>query len=93
MVKIKNIRTPDIKMDGLLWEIKSPKGSSSRTIETNLRCASKQSANIIIDLRRIKIDEIRAFSQIKKEIKFRKIIKNIIVIRKNYEIKILDTYR
>jgi len=87
-------RTPDIKMDDLLWEIKSPKGSSSRTIETNLRCASKQSKNIIIDLRRVKVDETRAMSQIKREIKFRKVIKNIIVIRKNLEvIQILDIKR
>ena len=90
---IKNTRTPDIKMDGLLWEIKSPKGSSSRTIETNLRNASKQSSNIIIDLRRVKIDEARAFSQINREFKFRKVIKRIIVIRKNYELKVLDIKR
>ncbi len=80
---IKNIRTPDIKMDGLFWEIKSPKGSSSRTIENNLRCALKQSKNIIIDLRRIKIDEARAISQIKEKFIKIKTIKNIIIIKKN----------
>ncbi len=87
---IKNTRTPDIKMDGLLWEIKSPKGSSSRTIENNLRCALRQSKNIIIDLRRIKIDEARAISQIRKQFNQTKIIKDIIIIRKNCEIKVLD---
>ena len=70
-------------MDGLLWEIKSPKGSSSRTIENNLRCALKQSKNIIIDLRRIKIDEIRAISQIKEKFTKIKTIKNIIIIKRN----------
>ena len=75
---IKNTRTPDIKMDGLFWEIKSPKGSSSRTIENNLRCALRQSKNIIIDLRRIKIDETRAISQIKEKfVKIKKIKNNI----------------
>ena len=92
--RVKFSRTPDIKMDGLLWEIKSPKGSSSRTIETNLRCASKQARNIIIDLRRIKIDEPRCISHIKREVNFRKVIKNIIIIRKNSEvIQILDIKR
>ncbi|MBO7611925.1 MAG: hypothetical protein J6T23_06935 [Elusimicrobia bacterium] len=80
---IKNTRTPDIKMDGLFWEIKSPKGSSSRTIENNLRCALRQSKNIIIDLRRIKIDETRAISQIKEKFVKIKKIKNIIIIKKN----------
>lgn len=81
--RVKFSRTPDIKMDGLLWEIKSPKGSSSRTIENNLRCALKQSKNIIIDLRRIKIDEIRAISQIKEKFTKIKTIKNIIIIKRN----------
>ena len=81
-------RTPDIKMDGLLWEIKSPKGSSNRTIENNLRCALRQSKNIIIDLRRIKIDETRAISQIKEKFRKIKTIKNILIIRKNSKISL-----
>ncbi len=32
-------RTPDIKMGGCFWEIKSPKGKSGRTIENNIRIA------------------------------------------------------
>ena len=74
--------------------LKSPKGNSSRTIETNLRCASKQAKNIIIDLRRTKIEETKAISQIIREFKLRNVIKNIIIIRKNSEIqKILDIKR
>ena len=83
---IKSTRTPDIKMDGILWEIKSPKGSSSRTIENNLRCALRQSKNIIIDLRRIKIDETKALSHIRKQFNHSKSIKNILIIRKNSKI-------
>ncbi len=48
----KGVKTPDIVMNGLNWEIKCPKGKSSRTIENNLRLALKQSPYIIIDLRR-----------------------------------------
>ncbi|MBR3628291.1 MAG: hypothetical protein IKN42_05545 [Elusimicrobia bacterium] len=84
--RVKFSRTPDIKMDGLLWEIKSPKGSSSRTIENNLRTALKQSKNIIIDLRRIKIDETKAISQIAKQFKYSKLIRKIIIIKQNKEI-------
>ncbi|MBQ3834282.1 MAG: hypothetical protein II816_02030 [Elusimicrobia bacterium] len=79
-------KTPDIKMNNILWEIKSPKGNSSRTIENNLRCALKQSKYIVIDLRRIKIDETKAIAQIKKQFVQSKIIKNIIIIRQNQEI-------
>ena len=90
--RIKFSRTPDIKMDGLFWEIKSPKGSSSRTIENNLRCASRQSKNIIIVLRRVKIDEIKAISNIRRQFNQSKSIKNILVIKKNSKI-LLDFSR
>jgi hypothetical protein len=49
----KGARTPDIEMNGLLWEIKSPIGKSSRTIENNLRSALRQSLNVVLDLRRM----------------------------------------
>ena len=49
--QIPNTHTPDILMDGLEWEIKSPIGNSKRTIETNFRQAVKQSRYIIFDLR------------------------------------------
>jgi hypothetical protein len=47
------IETPDIDMNGLHWEIKSPTGKSSRTIENNLRLSMKQSPNIVLNLRRM----------------------------------------
>jgi len=44
-------KTPDIEMDGVLWEIKVPRGKGSRTIENTIRRAVKQSPNVVIDLR------------------------------------------
>jgi hypothetical protein len=49
----KGAKTPDIEMNGLFWEIKSPTGKSSRTVENNLRLALLQAPNIILDLRRM----------------------------------------
>jgi len=46
-------KTPDIEIDGMRWEIKSPKGDGKKTIENNFRAARKQSLNVM-DLRRIK---------------------------------------
>jgi hypothetical protein len=40
---VKGVYSPDIQMDGQRWEIKSPCGSSKRTIENNYRNAQKQS--------------------------------------------------
>jgi hypothetical protein len=86
-----HIKTPDIKMDGILWEIKAPKGNSSRTVENNLRTALMQSKNLILDLRRSKLNEQKAISQVNKEFKLRKNITNLIVITKSR--RLLDLKR
>ncbi len=84
----KGVRTPVIEMNGLRWEIKSPTGKSSRTIENNLRIAIKQSPNIVIDLRRM--DGRIPTSKLLKEVEHRfnnaKSIKRLIVITR------LETY-
>lgn len=50
-------KTPDMEINGAKWEIKSPRGNGKKTIDNNLRSARKQSRNIIIDLRRIKLHQ------------------------------------
>lgn len=58
-------KTPDIEVNGVKWEIKSPKGDSKKTIENNLRLARKQSRNIVIDLGRSKMHATRAAARAK----------------------------
>lgn len=76
-------KTPDITIDGIKWEIKSPKSNGSRTIEHAVRSASKQSENIIIDLRQSQLNTNRAISQIKFHSLRRTNIKRLIVITKS----------
>jgi hypothetical protein len=76
-------RTPDIDVGGVKWEIKSPMGNSKKTIENNLRMARKQSRNIVIDLRRIKMHKIRAISRINYFLSKQKQIKQVIIIDKD----------
>lgn len=58
--------SPDlkIKVTGRVWELKSPLGNGKRTISNNLRDASHQSENIILDLTRCKMNNMRAISRI-----------------------------
>lgn len=78
----KGARTPDIAMDGLLWEIKSPTGKSSRTIENNLRAALKQSPNIVMDLRRMdgRVPAKKLLGEVERQFTLAKSIKRIIVM-------------
>lgn len=57
-------RTPDIDINGVKWEIKSPMGNGKRTIDNNFNEARKQSKNIVIDLRRIKMHQSKANARI-----------------------------
>ena len=66
--RLQGTKTPDIYMDNLLWEIKSPKSRNLRSLERAIRTARKQSSNIIIDLRRMDVPDIRLLSKIKSEI-------------------------
>jgi hypothetical protein len=63
-VRPANYRTPDFEINSVKWELKSPMGSSARTIDNNLRAARKQSVNIILDLSRIKLHKTRALSRV-----------------------------
>jgi len=48
-------KTPDIKMLGVEWEIKSPQGKSKSTIGTQFRRGSMQAKNLVLDTRRTKL--------------------------------------
>ena len=82
-IRSKGVRTPDIAMDGVCWEIKCPVGNSKRTIVKKLKNASKQSANIIFDLRKTKLSEQKCLLQLETEYKLRTAIKRLLVITKN----------
>ncbi len=44
----------DVRMDGLIWEMKSPNSDNIKAIERNVKRARIQSENVIIDSRRMK---------------------------------------
>lgn len=43
--------SPDLIMDGVAWEVKTPRGKAKTTIERTLHRAARQSENVILDLR------------------------------------------
>jgi hypothetical protein len=85
-IRPSNFRTPDFSFAGLKWELKSPTGGSSRTIENNMRAAREQSTNLIIDLSRIKIHQQRAISRINFFLSKPNQFKSVIVITKTKKI-------
>ncbi|MBR3137982.1 hypothetical protein IKG41_01400 [Candidatus Saccharibacteria bacterium] len=79
--------TPDLNVKGIKWELKSPLGDGKNTIKNNLHTARKQSTNVIIDLRRIKMRQTKALSNINHYFaSHRSKICHLIVITKSEEI-------
>ena len=66
------LKTPDLKIGNEIWELKSPMGNSKNTIANNIKGARKQSLNIIIDLRRCKLDKNKARVNIRNMYKKRR---------------------
>lgn len=48
------VKTADITVDGERFEMKAPRGDKLASVERNLKRASHQSHNIVIDSRRLK---------------------------------------
>ncbi|MDR1183313.1 MAG: hypothetical protein LBK67_00780 [Coriobacteriales bacterium] len=80
--RVKGVRTPDVQIEGVLFEMKCPFGKGRRTIQTCLQRASKQSANIIMDLRHTPLKTEHCLSVLKREFKLRSNIKSLLIITK-----------
>ncbi len=83
---IPGVRTPDIMMDGVEWEIKCPKGKGNNTITGNFKKAVKQSRYIVFDLRRCNVPESKAITQLQHEFECRIYLKRLLVIKKSGEL-------
>lgn len=85
-VQRKGAKTPDIRMSGIEWEIKSPKSNGKYTIEHSFRSALKQSSNIIFDIRGSKMPQQKCIAEIERRFNdFRK-VQRVIVITKKREL-------
>ena len=79
---VEGLHLPDIVMDGLKWEIKAPKGDGRWVIMNTLQSAARQSDNVIIDLRRIKLSQEKCLLSLNREFEHSKKIKRMLVITK-----------
>ena len=76
----KGQRTPDISVQGVLWEMKSPTGNSKNTMRHTVQGAGHQAKNVIVDLHRCKLSEEQAIKEIAYYLKLSKYIRQIRII-------------
>ncbi len=72
--------TPDILMDGAVWDLKSPTGNSKSTITDTVKHARRQSPRMVIDLSRSTMPLQLALAQIDYALKRYRGIETILVI-------------
>ena len=80
-------KTPDIRLDGIEFEIKSPKSFNANSFEHTLKRGARQSPNLIIDssrMRGVRDDKIRVF--LVNHVRKQKQIKRLLLITKRSQI-------
>ena len=78
-----NYKTPDFKINGRFWELKSPVGKGKYNIENTLKRAKKQSRFIIYDSRLSKIHIRRIESELRRLSKDSSYIQKLLLIKKD----------
>lgn len=76
-------KTPDVEIGHTKWEIKSPKGSGKRTIQHQIYRALKQSENVVIDVRAMKVDSGKIMSHLQYQFRLTKNLKRLLTITKS----------
>lgn len=84
--QVKGMRTPDISINGVLWEIKSPTGGGKNTIKHTFQNATHQSNNIIVDLRRCKLQQDLAIKELEQRFSLSKRIRRMKIITNDEKI-------
>lgn len=80
------VRTPDLRMLNLEWEMKSPKGQGKYLLQNVVHRAARQSENIIVDLRRVKIHPMKCLNELDKQFNYSKRCRRMKVITKTGEV-------
>jgi hypothetical protein len=76
------IKTADIVMNGVMYEIKSPIGHSKTTISRQIERAAKQSKYIVLDGRRTAISDTEIENKIRFVLSVRQSVQKVIFITK-----------
>ncbi len=89
---IKDTKSPDILMDGEKWELKAPKTDKLSAIERNLKRATKQSSNIVIDSHRLrKIHDSTIQALLLQKFKQQKTIKKLLFVNRKHQVIDIST--
>ena len=77
-------KNPDIWLNGKIWEIKTPITDNKNTLERKITKGGRQSENLLIDLRFIKLNEKEAINILTNKFQKSRRVKNLLLITKDH---------
>ena len=80
---IEGVHTPDVRIQGLEWEMKAPTGEGKYLMANTIQRAVKQSRNVIIDLRHAKRHQAKCIRELENEFKKSGSLKRLKIITKS----------
>lgn len=57
---VPGVKTPDVRVAGVRWEIKTPEGATQHTVPGNIRRGRKQATRVLLDVRETTLTEQQA---------------------------------
>ncbi len=84
--RTKGSRTPDVKINGVLWEMKTPMGKGRSSVANALRRAVKQSDSVIIDGRFMRLSDDDIKHELIRNIPLTKSLRRLVLITKQSNI-------
>lgn len=84
---VKKAKSPDVLMDGVKWEIKSPVAQKLSAVERNLKRAYRQSTNILFDSHRMgRLPDKSIQKELVKQFVLTKKIKRLLFVNRKREV-------
>ncbi len=83
-------KNPDIILNGKCWELKTPITDNPNTLERKITKGGRQSENLIIDLRFIKIPEKTAIRILTNKFKKSRRVKSLLIITKSNKLETIN---
>ncbi len=80
------VRTPDMKIDGVAWEVKCPTSRKIDKFRQNISSALGQSQNVVIGTFRTKARDEKIIKFVTEYVEGRKRVKQLKVVTKKHEI-------
>lgn len=76
-------KTPDVRINGIHYEMKSPTSSHLPVVDKNVKKALSQSANVVFDSRRMKnAKDAQVLRELEKSIATRRKLKSLVFVDK-----------